>query len=125
MVVLEERGSSALILLVADWVIWSIFAFDLAVDLRFSSNRRSHIRRHLIDVAVVVLSFPILPAVLALARLVRLVRALRIIRLARVTMATIRVIPALKATLGRREVIYVALVSGFVIFARRFPDDNN
>ena len=104
-------------LVLADWMIWSIFALDLAVDLHFAPNRRDHARRHLVDVAIVVLSFPILPAVLALARLVRLVRAVRIIRLARVGVATIRGIPALKATLGRREVIYVTLVSSFIIFA--------
>ncbi len=58
-----------------------------------------------------------LPAVLALTRLVRLVRAFRVIRLVRVAGVTLRVVPALKATLGRHELMYVAFVSGFVILA--------
>ena len=116
-VILEEHGSSASLLVAADWFIWSLFALDFAVDLRFSDDRLHHVRTHLLDLAIVVLSFPVLPTVLALTRLVRLVRAFRIVRLVRIAAVTMRVVPALKATLGRHELMYVACVSGFLILA--------
>lgn len=116
-VIFEERGSSAPALLVADWLIWFLFAFDFAVDLRFSTNRRGHVRTHLFDLLIVVLSFPMLPSILALTRLVRLARIFRVVRLVRIAGVTLRVIPALKATLGRHELVYVGLVSGFLVLA--------
>jgi voltage-gated potassium channel len=116
-VILEEKGSTALALGVADWFIWLLFALDFAVDLGFSKDRRRHARTHLLDLAIVILSFPVLPAVLALTRLVRLVRAFRVVRLVRVAGVTLRVIPAMKATLGRHELVYVAFLSGFIILA--------
>jgi len=116
-VILEERGSTAFVLTVADWLIWALFAFDLASDLHYSTNRWDHIRTHLLDVTIVVLSFPVLPAALALTRLFRLVRAFRIVRLVRIAGVTVRVVPALRKTLGRHELIYVGLLSGFMILA--------
>jgi len=116
-VILQENGSAAAWLAVADWLIWSLFAFDFAVELRFSEDRRHRVRTHLLDIAIVVLSFPLLPTVLALTRLVRLIRAFRVMRLLRIAVATVRVVPALKATVGRNELIYVASVSGFLILA--------
>lgn len=116
-VILQENGSSAAWLAIADWLIWSLFAFDFAVDLRFSEDRQHRVRTHLLDLAIVVLSFPLLPTVLALTRLVRLIRAFRVMRLLRIAVATLRVVPALKATVGRNELLYVACVSGFLILA--------
>lgn len=116
-VILQENGSSGLPILIADWFIWTLFAFDLVVDLLFSKNRRQHVQTHVVDLAIVVLSFPLLPAVLALSRLVRLTRVFRVLRLARVAGVTLRVVPALKATLGRHGLIYVTLLCGFVILA--------
>ncbi len=116
-VVLEERGATDLSLLIADWAIWALFALDLGVDLLYSNDRMRHLRTHPLDAAVVVLSFPVFPAVLALTRLIRLTRVFRVFRLVRVAGVTMRVVPALKATLGRHELIYVAMLSGFLIFA--------
>lgn len=114
-VILQERGLAGLPLVVADWIIWGLFAFALGVDLFFSRSRLRHLRTHMVDLAIVVLSFPLLPAVLALTRLVRLTRIFRVFRLARLVGVTLRVVPALKATLGRHELIYVAVLCGFVI----------
>jgi voltage-gated potassium channel len=116
-VILEENGSSASWLVLAEWIIWSLFVFDFAVDLRFSGDRRHRVRTHLLDLTIVVLSFPLLPAALALTRLVRLVRAFRVVRLVRIAGVTLRAVPALKATLARHELIYVASVSGLLILA--------
>ena len=59
-VILEENGSSASWLVFAEWLIWFLFIFDFAVDLRFSEDRRHRIRTHLLDLAIVILSFPYL-----------------------------------------------------------------
>jgi hypothetical protein len=37
-VIFEEQGSSAPALFGADWLIWFLFAFDFAVDLRFGGS---------------------------------------------------------------------------------------
>src|SRR5262245_25163610 len=95
-VIAQEQGGTGLWLTVAYWLIWGLFAFDLASDLFLSSNRTRHLRTHLLDVAIVVLSFPLFPAVLALARLARLSRLSRILRLMRLGGVTVRVVPALK-----------------------------
>ena len=39
-VILEERGASGSWLLIADWLIWGLFAFNLGVDLLFAPNFR-------------------------------------------------------------------------------------
>src|ERR1051326_521815 len=116
-VILEENGSAAAWLIIAEWLIWSLFVLDFAVDLRFSEDPKRRIRTHLSDLAIVIVSFPLLPAALALTRLVRLVRALRVVRLVRIAGVTVRAVPALRATLARHELIYVASVSGFLILA--------
>lgn len=100
-VILQERGSNQLWLLAADWAIWITFAVALATDLASTSKRRKYLRTHLVDAAVVVLSFPALPSILALTRLVRVVRVLRLATVA------MRAVPALRATIGRRELLYV------------------
>ena len=56
---------------------------------------------------VVLVSFPLLPAVFALARLARLARLLRLVRM---VAFSARALPALKSTLGRRGLLYVAAV---------------
>jgi voltage-gated potassium channel len=90
---------------------------NAAMHLSTAEDRLRHSRMHLIDLAVVVLSFPLLPTILALTRLIRVVRIFRVARLVRLAGVTLRVVPALKATLGRNELLYVGLVSAFVILA--------
>ncbi|MBI4472271.1 MAG: two pore domain potassium channel family protein [Acidobacteria bacterium] len=100
-VILQERGSNQLWLPAADWTIWITFAVAFATDLASTSRRREYLRTHLVDAAVVILSFPVLPSVLALTRLVRVVRVLRLATVA------MRAVPALRSTIGRRELLYV------------------
>jgi voltage-gated potassium channel len=101
-VVLDERGFDALWLRLADWAIWTVFAAVFLGGLAAAENRHAYVRRHPIDLAVILLSFPLLPSVLALTRLVRVLRLL---------VVAARVVPALRETLGRRELLYVASLS--------------
>jgi voltage-gated potassium channel len=110
-VILEEQGSASAWLLLADWAIWIVFAAALGVDLSCAADRPSHLRRHPIDVAVVVLSFPMLPHLLALTRLIRIFRVLRVMAIAA------RSIPALKATIGRSEMLYVGSICVILVIS--------
>ena len=111
LVILEERGASFAWLPMADWAIWLVFAASLALCTFYAENRSAYLRRHPIDIAVVVLSFPMLPSLLALTRLIRVVRVLRVAAIAA------RSIPALKATIGRRELLYVCSICVILVIA--------
>jgi voltage-gated potassium channel len=66
---------------VANWGIWIAFAVELAVMLVVVPNRWRWLRDHPLEVAIVVLTPPFLPASLQAARALRLVRVLRLLRL--------------------------------------------
>lgn len=68
---------------VLNWMTWLAFAGEAAVMLALVPRRMAWIRANPIDVIVVVLTPPFLPA-LASVRLVRLLRLLRLLRLHRV-----------------------------------------
>ncbi|MBI4472476.1 MAG: potassium channel family protein [Acidobacteria bacterium] len=107
-VILEERGAASGWLPLADWGIWLVFAAALAMGTFYAENRGLHLRRHPMDIAVVVLSFPMFPILLSLTRLIRVVRVLRVMTV------VARSIPALKATIGRRELLYACSVCVFL-----------
>lgn len=108
---LEVRGVTATWLVVTDWLIWGVFAAALAAGFVASKERTTYLFRHPIDVAVVLLSFPFLPSILALASLVRVVRLLRI------ALSAGRALPALRETIGRRELLYVTGLCGLLVVA--------
>jgi voltage-gated potassium channel len=65
---------------VLNWCSWLIFAGEAAVMLALVSNRRRWAREHVIELALVVLTPPVLPAGLQSLRAVRLLRLLRLVR---------------------------------------------
>lgn len=81
----EEPWRSAAELL--NWAIWIAFALELVVMLAVVPNRWEWIRRHPIEVVIVVLTPPFLPASLQGARVLRLLRLLRLIRVAQLARA--------------------------------------
>jgi voltage-gated potassium channel len=71
---------------VANWVIWSLFAGEAALMLGLSADRRGWAQRHKLELAVVILTPPILPVGLQALRVLRVLRLLRLVvavRLAR------------------------------------------
>lgn len=64
------------------------------------------------NLAIVVLSFPLLPNVMGLVRIARLARFLRLLRLSGVAA---RGLSALKTILYRRGLVYLAAVTGLLI----------
>ncbi len=67
----------------ANWLIWLVFAIELVVMLVVTPRRWQWLRRHPLEVAVVLLTPPFLPSSLQAARLLRLFRLLRLLRVAR------------------------------------------
>src|SRR5713226_4365611 len=102
--IVEVNGQNGLSFQVADWTIWAVFVAEYALGFMLAEDRPRYLVGAWLPLAVVVVSFPLLPSVFALARLARLIRLLRLVRLAAFGA---RVVPALKATLGRRGLVYV------------------
>lgn len=62
---------------VANWIIWGCFAAELTAVLVFAQRKRAALRAHWLDVAIVVLTIPLLGKALAWFRFARFVRLLR------------------------------------------------
>lgn len=108
---LLEQGSHGLWIQTLDWAIWGIFLVELLFRSFWS---RVGYRSSLFLAAVVILSFPLLPAALGLIRVVRLSK---ILRLARLVGVTVRGMGGMRAVLGRRSVIYAGAISILIILA--------
>jgi voltage-gated potassium channel len=107
----QEAGANSWVV-VGDWIVWVIFLVEYVVMIGLADNRSAYAKSNLLSVAVIVLSFPALPTVLALTRLARLTRLTRIIRVFAVAARGAR---ALGQVLGRRGFLYVAGVCGILI----------
>jgi voltage-gated potassium channel len=110
----EETGTG---LLIADWAIWIIFTVEYVVLMRFASNRREYARREWLPLFIIIVSFPLLPNLLALARLLRLVRLVRLFRLLRLATVTAKGIRALERVFGRQGVVFVGIASIILVLA--------
>jgi voltage-gated potassium channel len=102
--IVEVEGQNGTSFLIADWIIWSAFAVEYALGLALAEDRRRFVLSAWLSLLVVVISFPLLPALFGMVRLARLARLLRLIRL---VAFGARLVTALKATTGRRGFIYV------------------
>jgi voltage-gated potassium channel len=70
---------------VANWAIWIAFASEVVVMLAVVPNRARWLRDHPLELAIVVLTPPFLPAGLQGARVFRLLRLLRLVKLTQLT----------------------------------------
>jgi voltage-gated potassium channel len=68
---------------ILNWVTWVAFAIELVVMLAVVPNRRLWLRHHPLDLIIVVLTPPVLPAGLQGLRALRLLRLLRLAQLSR------------------------------------------
>ena len=90
--------------LVMNWVAWSAFVGEAVLMLRVTESRGRWLREHPLEVAVILLTPPFLPASLQAARAFRLLRLLRIVR------AT-RILRRLLSTDGVRDASVLALMT--------------
>jgi len=73
------------IALVLNWTIWTAFLAEALLMLRVVDDRWKWVRDHPLEVAIVILTPPFLPATLQAARAFRLLRLLRLVRAAVLT----------------------------------------
>lgn len=64
----------------ANWVIWAVFAVELALILFVAPRKRAALRAHWLDAAIVVVTVPAYGRFLSTLRLIRLARLLRLVR---------------------------------------------
>jgi voltage-gated potassium channel len=69
---------------VTNWIIWIVFAAELVAMLAVVPSRLRWLRDNPLEVAIVVLTPPLLPASLQALRAFRLLRLLRLLRLAKI-----------------------------------------
>ncbi len=62
---------------VANWIIWAVFVVELVAVLVVAQRKMAALRAHLLDVAIVVLTIPLLGKALAWVRFARFTRLLR------------------------------------------------
>jgi voltage-gated potassium channel len=93
-VIEESAASDALKTLAAimNWAIWLVFAAELVALLIVVPDRWRWALAHPLEVAVVVLTPPFLPASLQALRVIRLFRLLRLLRLAQVARRSFSVV---------------------------------
>ncbi len=68
-----------------NWMIWIAFLAEAVLMLRLADDRWKWIREHPLEVAIVLLTPPLLPASMQAARVFRLLRLLRLLRLGMLT----------------------------------------
>jgi voltage-gated potassium channel len=108
----QQRGDTSLPVLAGDWAVWSVFFIEYVVGVRLAENRWAYTRRNWLSVAVILVSFPLLPALFALTRLARLLRLFRLVRLGAVGARGVR---ALRQALGRKGLVYIGAVVVFLV----------
>lgn len=82
----SQPGGAMLTIAVAlNWLTWTAFLVELVAMLSVVPDRWAWIRRHPLDVIIVVLTPPVLPAGLQSLRALRLLRLLRLLRMAQLS----------------------------------------
>jgi voltage-gated potassium channel len=104
--ILEEHDQSNPLVQIGVWAVWSVFLVEFAVLFALAPNRAAYVRRNVLNLAIVVLSFPLLPASVAFVRLIRLVRIFAVLWWG---------INEIERTLGRREVLHVAAAAATIV----------
>ena len=82
--VIEAEAKSSLwkdVAFVANWLIWAVFAVELAFILVVAPRKAAALRAHWLDAVIVLVTAPLFGAFLSSLRLVRLARLLRLLRL--------------------------------------------
>ena len=96
----------------ANWAIWAIFLAEMVFILWVAPTRKAALRAHWLDVAVIVLTVPLVSGLLASMRLVRLARLIRLLRAS--TILT-RMLQREKALSSGTAFRFVALITLFVV----------
>jgi voltage-gated potassium channel len=96
-----------------NWIVWLAFAAEAVTTLAVSSARMKWVRSHPLEIVIVLLTPPFLPASLGALRLFRLLRVLRIA----VVVREYRRLFTLEGVKGAAVVAVVAVLGGGAAFA--------
>ena len=102
---------------VLDWCIWAMFAANLAIMLSIVPDRRRWLVNNPLDVLIVVLTPPFLPATLKLARVLPIVRLIWLAAVAH----RLRNVFSLKGLRYAALVVFTVVVGGGVVFVAVEP----
>ena len=91
---------------VVNWLTWIVFAVELVAFLIVVPSKKTWLRKHPLEVAIVILTPPFLPASLQALRIFRLLRLLRLLRAAQMA----RRVFSLE---GLRDAAVIAVVTAF------------
>jgi len=78
-------GTMEVIAQILNWGTWIAFAIEFVVMLALVPDRKKYLRHHPVEVIVVFLTPPVLPATLQSLRAIRLLRLLRLLKLAQLS----------------------------------------
>ena len=105
---------------VLDWCIWAMFAANLVIMLSLAPDRRRWLIENPIDVLIVVLTPPFLPATMKLARVLPVVRLLWLMAIAH----RLRNVFSLQGLRYAALIVFTVVVGGGVIFVAVEPGQN-
>jgi voltage-gated potassium channel len=101
---------------VANWMIWAVFAIELGLVLVVAQRRRAALRAHWLDAAIVVVTAPLFGQLLASMRLLRLARLLRLLRagviLSRALQATRHLTSGQSLRFAAIATVFIVVVAG-------------
>ena len=102
---------------VMDWCIWGVFVANLAIMLAVVPNRRRWLLENPMDVLIVALTPPFLPATMKVARVLPVVRLLWLMILAN----RLRSLFSLEGLRYAALIVFTVVVGGGVVFAAVEP----
>ncbi|HEX2741859.1 MAG TPA: potassium channel family protein [Rubrobacter sp.] len=103
-----------------DWIIWGVFAANLVIMLAVVPDRRRWLFDNPIDVLIVVLTPPFLPATLKIARVLPVVRLVWLLLLAH----RMRGLFSLNGLRYAALIVFTVVVGGGVVFVAVEPDQH-
>jgi voltage-gated potassium channel len=109
----DASGAWKEVAFAANWVIWAVFAVELAAILIVADRKVAALRAHWLDVVVVALTIPLFSKFLASVRFVRFARLLRLLR---ATALVTRAIQAERRLTTPQILRSVALFTVFAVF---------
>ena len=108
----DASGSWETAAFVANWIIWLVFAVELAAVLIVANRKGAALRAHWLDVAIVALTIPLFGQLLSSLRLLRLARLLRLLRIGVVLG---RALQAEKSLTSASVFRFAALITALVV----------
>lgn len=112
----RELGIGERVASTGDWAIWWIFFVEFVVMMALVDDRAGYAKRSWLNIAVVVLTYPGLPDLLATIGIVRLTRIARLFRVMRFLVVATVALRSLRNVLGRSGLVYVGALNLCVIF---------